>query len=73
MEPAGVFAHATAAGFIASSSGSAIVAPTPFNIVRRERCFFVMNMRLSSLFPGVDLLPGGENSNPSPTVPRSEP
>jgi hypothetical protein len=38
-EPAGVAAHAVAAGFIASSSGSAILAPTPFNIVRREMCF----------------------------------
>ena len=34
------------AGTIASSIGSAIVTPTPRSTVRRERCFFVMNMRL---------------------------
>jgi hypothetical protein len=39
-DPAAVFAHAVAAGFMASSSGSAIVAPTPFNIMRREMCFW---------------------------------
>ena len=39
VEPAGVCAHAVAAGFIASSSGSAMVAPTPFSTVRREMCF----------------------------------
>ena len=38
-EPAAVFAIAVAAGLIASMSGSAIVAPTPFNTVRREMCF----------------------------------
>jgi hypothetical protein len=39
VEPAGVCAHAVAAGLIASSSGSATLAPTPFNTVRREMCF----------------------------------
>ena len=34
-----VWAHTVAAGFIASSSGSAIVAPTPFSTARREMCF----------------------------------
>jgi hypothetical protein len=37
--PAGVAANAVAAGFIASSSGSAIVAPTPLSTIRREMCF----------------------------------
>ena len=46
--PAGVCAHAVAAGFIASSSGSAIVAPTPFSTVRREMCFFDRYMSLVS-------------------------
>ena len=39
VEPAAVWAHAVAAGFIASSSGSAMLAPTPFSTVRRETCF----------------------------------
>ena len=38
-EPAAVCAHAVAAGFIASRSGSAMLAPTPFNTARRETCF----------------------------------
>jgi hypothetical protein len=37
--PAAVFAHTVAEGLIASSSGSAMLAPTPFNTVRREMCF----------------------------------
>ncbi len=37
-------AHAFAAGTIASSSGSPIVTPRPFNTARRERCFLVMNI-----------------------------
>jgi hypothetical protein len=37
-EPTGVCAHAVAAGFIASISGNAIVAPTPFSTARREMC-----------------------------------
>src|SRR6186713_1583001 len=41
---AAVFASAVWAGIIASSSGSAIAAPAPCSTVRRERCFFVMNM-----------------------------
>src|SRR5262245_45498765 len=45
--PAGVAAHAVAAGFIASSSGSAMLAPTPFNTVRREMCF--LNRLMSNL------------------------
>ena len=43
-EPAAVSAHAVAAGFIASRSGSAMVAPTPFNTARREMCFLNTNM-----------------------------
>ena len=39
VAPAGVCAHAVAAGFIASSSGSAMDAPTPLSTVRREMCF----------------------------------
>ena len=41
---AAVCASAVAAGIIESSSGSASVAPAPFRIVRREMCFFEMNM-----------------------------
>ena len=41
---AGVFANATPAGRIASSSGSAMQLPAPRNTVRRERCFFAMNI-----------------------------
>src|SRR4051794_2906540 len=40
LDPDAVLAHAVAAGFIASRSGSAIVAPTPFNTARREMCFW---------------------------------
>src|SRR5690606_33929839 len=47
---AAVCASAVRAGIIASSSGSAMVAPTPRRTVRRDRCFFVMNILLSS-FP----------------------
>ena len=43
------------AGFIASRSGSAIVAPTPFNTVRREMCF--RDRYMSSLRPGFRLQP----------------
>src|SRR5687767_2009791 len=41
---AAVCASATRAGTIASSSGSASVAPRPRRTVRRSRAFFVMNM-----------------------------
>ena len=54
-DPAAVSAHAVAAGFIASRSGSAIVAPTPFNTVRRATCFLkydTAGLRLFRLFPG---------------------
>ena len=37
-------ARAAPAGSIASRNGRAMVAPTPFNIVRRERCVLVINM-----------------------------
>jgi hypothetical protein len=43
-DPAAVCAHAVAAGFIASSNGNAIVAPTPFSTARRETCFLNTNM-----------------------------
>ena len=36
---AAVSASAVAAGIMASSSGSAMAAPTPCSTVRRERCF----------------------------------
>ena len=49
VEPAAVWAHAVAAGFIASRSGSAMVAPTPFNTVRRETCFLNMYIVVSPL------------------------
>ncbi len=45
--PAAVFANAIAAGLIASRSGSAMPAPTPFRIVRREMCFCEINIALS--------------------------
>src|SRR6186713_2656697 len=41
---AAVCARAVPAGIIASSSGSAIVTPAPRRKVRRDKCFFVMNM-----------------------------
>src|SRR5690349_12218775 len=41
---AAVWASATPAGTIASSSGNASAAPIPRNTVRRSRAFFVMNM-----------------------------
>src|SRR5918993_777311 len=47
--PATVCPHATPAGLMASSNGNAIAAPAPFSTVRRETCFFVMNMSLSLL------------------------
>jgi hypothetical protein len=39
VEPAAVAAQAVAAGLIASRSGSAMLAPTPFSTVRRDTCF----------------------------------
>src|SRR6185436_791689 len=47
--PAGVCAQTVAAGFIASRSGSAMVAPTPFNTARRETCFLDRYIGLSAL------------------------
>jgi hypothetical protein len=41
---AGVAASAVAAGIIASSSGSAIVAPTPLRKVRRGNDIFEINI-----------------------------
>jgi hypothetical protein len=35
------------AATIESSSGSATDAPMPRNTVRRDRCFFVMNIEIS--------------------------
>src|SRR5688572_2863006 len=54
VEPAGVCAHAVAAGFIASRSGSAMLAPTPFNTVRRETCFLNTCISLSVCRAGCD-------------------
>jgi hypothetical protein len=45
--PAAVFAVAVAAGLIASSSGSAMLAPTPFKTARREMCFLNRVIRFS--------------------------
>src|SRR5688572_24058291 len=42
---AAVWASSVAAGTIASSKGSASVAPAPRRTVRREMCFLVRNMR----------------------------
>ncbi len=46
--PAAVLANAVRAGTIASSIGSAIVTPKPRSTARREMCFLVMNISLSS-------------------------
>src|SRR5678816_2288292 len=48
---AGVFASAVAAGIIASSSGRARAACTPFRNVRRGKAFFMMIMAISSSAP----------------------
>src|SRR5262245_31480523 len=45
---AGVWAHAVAAGIIASSNGRARAACAVFSMVRRGIAFFVRNIRLSS-------------------------
>ena len=42
VEPAAVCAHAVVAGLIASRSGNAMLAPMPFNTVRRETCFLLL-------------------------------
>src|SRR5215471_675880 len=42
--PAAVRAHAVPAGLIASSSGSAMLAPIPFKTIRREICFLDIYM-----------------------------
>src|SRR5687768_8356928 len=41
---AAVWASAVEAGIIASSKGRAIMPPTPRSMVRRDRCFLVMNI-----------------------------
>ena len=48
--PAGVSAHAVAAGIMESRSGSPMVAPTPFKTVRRAMCFLDMNMVVSLIY-----------------------
>src|SRR5687768_15250848 len=63
--PAGVCAHAVAAGFIASSSGSAMLAPTPFRTVRRETCFWNTNIVVRpSRFSLLSSTPGGPEGPP---------
>jgi hypothetical protein len=42
--PAAVCAKAVAAGLMASRSGNAIVAPTPFRTARRETCCLNTNI-----------------------------
>ena len=44
---AAVCARAVPAGIIASSSGSAIVAPAPLSTARRDRCLRVKNMAVN--------------------------
>src|SRR5215470_18701884 len=58
--PASVAASATAAGRIASSSGSASVQPALLRNVRRGICRFVMNIRLlrSLAFVPIPLIDG---------------
>src|SRR5262245_59746070 len=43
VDAARVCANAVPAGIIASSNGSAIVAPAPLRTVRRDRCFPLRN------------------------------
>src|SRR5580658_1276440 len=70
---AAVCARAVEAGIIASRSGSARVAPAPRRTVRRERCFFVMNIGAPGSFEGVTgSAPGGSPAarpKPCPTKP----
>jgi hypothetical protein len=48
---AAVAASAVAAGIIASSSGKASAVPAPLSMVRRDKCFLVMNIvYLASVF-----------------------
>src|SRR5687768_14305782 len=56
---AAVCAHAVPAGIMASSSGSAMVAPAPLRTVRRDRCF--LNRNISKL-----LLKGRPEGRPLP-------
>ncbi len=52
---AGVAANAVAAGFIASRSGKAIVAPTPLRTARREMCLrdkYMSYLRQADLMAG---------------------
>ena len=42
------------AGTIASSIGNAMVTPRPRSTVRREMCFFVMNIGSLLIIPGID-------------------
>src|SRR5262245_14449218 len=70
VEPAGVAAHAVAAGLIASRSGSAMLAPTPFNTVRRETCF--LNTYIASLRYPIPAIMPGLKSKTRPTLPTSE-
>ncbi len=46
---AAVCASAVRAGIIESSNGNAMAAPAPRSSVRRERCFLVMNIALTSV------------------------
>ena len=66
-----VLAKAVLAGTIASSNGSATVTPTPFSTVRREMCFCVMNIRLSSTRElEFDRLSGSPRRSSSPSCRR---
>src|SRR5579864_8735807 len=53
---AAVCASATPAGTIASRSGSASAAPAPRRTVRRDMCFFVINIIAVFLLTGRHLL-----------------
>ena len=48
--PAAVLANTVRAGTIASSIGNAMVTPRPRRTARRDRCFLVMNISLSSSY-----------------------
>ena len=68
LAAAAVFRIGVCAATIESSSGSAIVAPTPRRNVRRGRCFFVMKAMFDSNCrrPGPALDPAGPKEQDPP-------
>src|SRR5262245_8255564 len=64
---AAVLAHAVAAGIMASSRGSARVAPAPFRNVRLGMAFFVINMSSPYFSVGPTVQPLVEDFGASPS------